>query len=291
MKDSYGKLSVAETPGMFVIRVPRRLNQRTQLASCRNALMKRNVSLVFGFLAIVSVGFVRAVDYPTQVQSTPNLVGYWRFETGVESSVNGYTGSVVDGAIVGGSSSGPVFLGIANNHAALFDGSGDGVLTNLAGQVTFASAGTIVAWVFLDAQPSTLGRIVYIAGRSQAGNDMDLQIDPDDIARFYTTSGGGVAALAPLPLSQWVMIAASFDTAANARKIYVDGNLVGSDQPGIHAANSAPFSIAYSTVWGNRWFSGAIDEVAIFDRALTDAEIRGFQEAAGDLIFRSGFEY
>jgi len=32
-------------------------------------------------------------------------------------------------------------------------------------------------------------------------------------------------------------------------------------------------------------------EVAISDRALTDAEIRGLEDAAGDLIFRSGFEY
>jgi len=241
--------------------------------------------------AMVFAGHVRAVDYPTQVESTPNLVGYWRFETGADSTVNGYTGSFLDNAVVGGTGSGPSLLGIADNHAALFDGSGDGVLTNLAGQVTFATAGTIVAWIYLNEQPSASGRTLYIAGRSQVGNDMDFQVDPDNIMHFYTTSGGGVVAPAPLPLKQWVMVAASFDTNVNARKLYIDGNLVGNDQPGIHSANSAPFSIGYSTVWGNRWFPGAIDEVAIFDRALTDIEIRGLEDAAGDLIFRSGFEY
>jgi hypothetical protein len=253
--------------------------------------MKRYAHSIFALATMVFAGHVRAVDYPTQVQSTPNLVGYWRFETAADSAVNGYTGSFLGDALVGGTASGPAFLGVADNHAALFDGNGDGVLTDLAGQVAFATAGTIIAWIYLNEQPSTSGRTLYIAGRSQVGNDMDFQVDPDNIMRFYTTNGGGVAAPAPLPLKQWLMVAASFDTNVNARKLYIDGDPVGSDQPGIHSANNAPFSIAYSTVWGNRWFPGGIDEVAVFDRALTDAEIRGLEDVAGDLIFRSGFEY
>ena len=256
--------------------------------------MKRNARMLFSLVAMSLAVQAIAVDYPTQVQSIPNLVGYWRFETGADSLVNGYTGSFLGDAAVGGTGSGPAFLGVADNHAALFDGNGDGVLTNLAGQVTFATAGTIVAWVYLNEQPSVSGRTLYIAGRSQVGNDMDFQLNPDNIMHFYTTAGGpggSVSAPAPLPLQQWIMVAASFDTVANTRKIYIDGNLVGSDTPGVHSANSAPFSIAYSTVWGNRWFPGAIDEVAIYDRALTDSEIHDLEVAAGDLIFRSGFEY
>jgi hypothetical protein len=253
--------------------------------------MRRYAPTVFSLLAIALAGQARATDYPTQVQSIPNLVGYWRFETDANSLVNGYTGSFLDNAAIGGTGSGPTFLGVADNHAAQFDGSGDGVLTDLAGQVTFPTAATIVAWIYLDVQPSSVGRTFYIAGRSDVGNDMDFQVDNDDILHFYTTSGGGVAAPAAMPLNQWVMVAASFDTVANTRNLYIDGNLVGSDLPGVHSANSAPFSIAYSTVWGNRWFPGAIDEVAIYDRELSDSEIRSLEDAAGDLIFRSGFQY
>src|SRR5262249_20745353 len=139
------------------------------------------------------------------------------------SLVNGYTGSFLGDAAVGGTGSGPALLGLADNYAAIFDGNGDGVLTNLAGQVTFPTAATIVAWVYLNVQPSSTGRTFYIAGRSEVGNDMDFQVDPDDILHFYTTSGGGVTAPAALPLQQWVMVAASFDTGANTRKIYIDG--------------------------------------------------------------------
>jgi hypothetical protein len=87
------------------------------------------------------------------------------------------------------------------------------------------------------------------------------------------------------------MVAASFDTVAGTRVVYVDGNPVGSDVPGGHGADTATFTIGYSPVFTGRWFQGRIDEVAIFDRALSDSEIKGLADAAGDLIFRSGFEY
>lgn len=247
----------------------------------------------YALLAALCGGTTAFADYPASVQGTANLVGYWRFETGADSSVNGYTGGFIGDGAVGGAASGPAFIGVADNRAALFDGNGDGALTDLGGQAMFATAATIVAWVYLDVQPSTAGRILYVAGRSQVGDDLDLQIDGDNRVRFYTTVAGGVATPAALPLHQWVMLAASFDNDAgsNSRKIYVDGRLVGSDTPGSHSANSASFSIAYSTVFDGRWFQGSIDEVAIFDRALSEAEIKGFADAAGDLIFRSGFEY
>jgi hypothetical protein len=231
-------------------------------------------------------------DYPTQVIATPNLVGYWQFQaaTQADSSVNGYTGSFLDNAAVGGAGFAPTFLGVTGNSALALDGSGDGVLTNLAAQDMFPTASTIVAWVYLDAQPSTTGRTLYIAGRSENGNDMDFQLDLDDQLHFYTDSSGSAAG-GRLPLQQWVMVAGTFDTVAATRAVYIDGKLIASNTPGAHSANSAAFSIGYSTVWGNRWFPGGIAEVAIFDRALTDTEIKGLADAAGDLIFRSGFEY
>jgi hypothetical protein len=232
------------------------------------------------------------VDYPTQVTSTANLVGYWQFNTTTQadSSVNGYTGSFLDNAAVGPAGFAPTFVGVSGNYAAALDGSNDGVLTNLAAQVAFPTASTIVAWIYLDAQPSTTGRTLYIAGRSQNGNDMDFQLDLDNELHFYTDSGGSAAG-GRIPLQQWVMVAGTFDTVANTRAVYIDGILVNSNTPGPHSANNAPFSVGYSTVWGNRWFPGGISDVAIFDRALTADEIQGLEQAAGDLIFRSGFEY
>jgi len=231
--------------------------------------------------------------YPTVVQNAFGLVGYWRFEGDFPAwnTVGTSGGFFIGDAAKGNDASGPALRGTLGNPAVLLDGNGDGVASSVDPMWTFASAATIVAWVRLDIQPSTAGRIFYIAGRSQVGNDMDLQIDTDDILRFYTDSGGSVAAPAPLPLHQWVMVAASF-SALNARSLYIDGRLVNKDTPGAHSAsNTTGFYIGYTPLFPGRWFQGAIDEVAVFNNIQGDAAISRLQAAAGDLLFRSGFEY
>ena len=231
--------------------------------------------------------------YPSVVQNDFGLVGYWRFEGDFLSwnTVGASGGFFIGDAAKGNDASGPALRGTLGNSAVLLDGNGDGVASSVDPMWTFASAATIVAWVQLDIQPSTAGRIFYVAGRSQVGNDMDLQIDTDDILRFYTDSGGSIAAPAPLPLHQWVMVAASF-SALTARSLYIDGRLINKDTPGAHSASStSAFYIGYTPVFPGRWFEGAIDEVAVFNNIQGDASIRRLQAAAGDLLFRSGFEY
>lgn len=236
---------------------------------------------------------VRADDYPTTVQNIPDLVGYWRFEsaTQADSSVGGYTGMFIGDAAVGGPASGPTLAGIADNRSVLLDGNGDGVTTDLT-DANFSTAGTIVAWIWQDIRASDAGRILYICGRSEHGNDLDIQINnTDDLVHFYTTNGGNVASTYVLPLHQWVMIAATFDTGTNVSKLYLDGRFVASSAVGTHSASSSVFTVGYSPVFTGRWFQGAVDEVAIYGRVLTDVEIRSLQDASGDLVFRNGFEH
>jgi len=137
---------------------------------------------------------------------------------------------------------------------------------------------------------------VRIAARADKGDDLDFQINPDNLLHFFTDSGTSVASPDVLPLHQWMMVAATFDVG-NAdpnqwtRALYIDGRRVASDKPGMHSANLAAFTIGYSAVWDNRFFNGDIDEVALYDRALSDSEIKSLQDASGDLIFRSNFSY
>jgi Concanavalin A-like lectin/glucanases superfamily len=231
--------------------------------------------------------------YPLVVQNIVGLVGYWRFEGDLPAwnTVGASGGNFIGDAAKGDDASGPALRDAFSNSAVLLDGNGDGVASSIAPMWTFASAASIVAWIRLDIQPSTAGRIFYIAGRSQLGNDMDLQIDTDNILRFYTSNGGSVAAPAALPLHQWVMVAASFG-ASNERSLYIDGRLVSKDTPGVHSANSnTGFYIGYTPVFPGRWFQGAIDEVAVFNNIVGDAQVRRLAVVAGEPLFRAGFEY
>jgi hypothetical protein len=58
-------------------------------------------------------------DYVNAIESTPNLLGYWRFTTAsqADSEVNGYTGTFTGGAAVGAAKSGPGIFGDSANSA------------------------------------------------------------------------------------------------------------------------------------------------------------------------------
>ena len=69
------------------------------------------------------------------------------------------------------------------------------------------------------------------------------------------------------------MIVATLDTASKERVLYWDGKLAKADTGGGSANKTGLFSIGESTVFRGRFFNGGIDEVALWDRALTGAEV------------------
>ena len=216
-----------------------------------------------------------APDYVSAIENTPNLLGYWRFTTAsqADSEVNGYTGTFTGGASVGAAKSGPGIFGDSANSAMELDGTTGFVTTSLTGQID--QQGSIVAWFYLTALPSTNGHAFYIAGESQFGNDFDLQIDPDNLLKFFTEAGAHVTnpvAFTDADLNQWHMVTGTF-TANTTRSLYLDGNLVDTNVPGGHSVNSAPFTMGESAVFTGRFFGGRLDEVAVFDRELSATEV------------------
>ena len=47
------------------------------------------------------------------------------------------------------------------------------------------SNATLMAWICLEERPSHAGHIMHIMGKSQFGNDLDLQVETDDRVRLY----------------------------------------------------------------------------------------------------------
>ena len=163
---------------------------------------------------------------------------------------------------------------------AKFDGQNGWVLTTQKGGV--ATAASIMSWVNLADLPSKAGRIFYVAGESESGNDLDLQFETDDVLRFFTAAGGQVEYKAPAGslVNQWHMIVATLDTTTKARAIYWDGKLVAKDANGGRPNKTAAFSIGASTVWGDRWFKGGIQDAALWNRAVRATEVAAIYAAA-----------
>ncbi len=243
-------------------------------------IMKKIVLLLAA--ACLSFCAVQAQNYTNAVLTTSNLLGYWRFsaDSPTNSSFGTNTGAFSGNAAVGPSGSGPALAGTSNNTAVLLDGNGSFVTTSLVGGLNtngpYANQGSLIAWFKLATLPSIVGRTFFIAGESVYGNDFDMQIEPDNRIRFYTDGGsftGTTNALTASDTNVWHFVAVTF-TASTSRKVYLDGVLAGSSTPGGHnPAVGGTFSIGDSHVFTGRFFQGALDEVAIFNRELTGAEV------------------
>jgi hypothetical protein len=157
----------------------------------------------------------------------------------------------------------------STDQALVLDGDNSYLTTSLTGQIN--DQGTILAWVYLNASPSD-GQIFSVVTQSQNGNDYDLDIRAGNQVYFFTDAGSCTVAPA-LPLNEWHFLAATF-VANSTRNIYLDGQLVASGTCGGHFINNSPFWIGNSQVWGPRFFPGRIDDVAIFNRALSTEEIQ-----------------
>jgi hypothetical protein len=168
----------------------------------------------------------------------------------------------------------------STNKFIQLDGKSGYLLTTQKGGV--GQSASIMAWVNLGELPSKSGRIFYVAGESENGNDLDLQFETDNILKFFTAAGGHLD-FTPTPASlvnHWHMVVVTMDLASRTRALYWDGKLVAHDAGGGEAGKKAPFSLGASTVFDGRWFKGGLAEAALWDHALTAAQVASIYAAA-----------
>src|SRR5579863_1338245 len=165
-------------------------------------------------------------DFLTAVTST-HPIAYYRLDTTSGKSRVGTTSYKSVGGVSIVTPGAPI--GVANNHSVQLNGHDGHVITTQAGGIE--TAASIMAWVNLAALPSKEARIFYVAGESQSGNDLDLQIETDNTLRFFTAGGGNVNYVPPVAtlVNQWHLIVATLDTVSQVRAIYWDGKQVATD--------------------------------------------------------------
>ena len=86
--------------------------------------------------------------------------------------------------------------------------------------------------------------------------------------------GADIDATGPtaIALNTWTHLAASYDGAAF--RLYVNGSQVTSRAvSGSVATSTSPLRLGGNTIWGE-YFAGVIDEVRIYNRALSAAEVQ-----------------
>jgi hypothetical protein len=220
---------------------------------------------------------VHAEDY-VETSLAYDPIAYWRLdENDGTSLIGGYGSSYLNGATTTAPGNGASIVGFPDNAALSVNGNNtipQYLTTSLSGGIP--GRGSMVAWVSLARLPSASGVYFYIAGESQYGNDFDVQFQNDDRLYFYTGAGENTSYL-PDPdtlVGRWNQLTVTYDSAAGFRNIYWNGALVASAVGSINPASKVSnFTIGYSPVFGGRDFDGMIDEVAVFDYALSAGQV------------------
>jgi glucose/arabinose dehydrogenase/PKD repeat protein len=209
-----------------------------------------------------------AVVPPEQPPPPTGLVAAFALNAGSGSNVADSSGSKNSGTVSGATWSSSGRFG----SALSFDGVNDWVTVADAASLDLSSGMTLEAWV----RPSRLGgwRTVVFKERSggvvyglygdQAGGRPLGQVD---IGGERNAVGS-----ASLPLNVWSHLATTFD--GSMVRLYVNGTQAGSlPFAGSMAASTGPLRLGGNSVWGE-WFAGLIDEVRVYNRALSASEIQ-----------------
>jgi hypothetical protein len=221
----------------------------------------------FGWVAALVIASLAAPVERAGAQSA-GLVAAYSFEEGTGSAVGDASGNGRTGTI-----SGATWTPVGRFGGALsFDGTNDLVSVTDAAALDLSTGMTLEAWV----NPSALSnwRTVVL---KEGPSGLAYALYAHDTARpgAWIRTGGadiGTSATSALPLNTWTHLAATYDGAIV--RIYVNGALVGSRaMTGAIVASALPLRIGGNAVWGE-YFSGLIDEVRIYNRALTGSEIQ-----------------
>jgi hypothetical protein len=233
--------------------------------------MSRAVIAALAAVASLGCAAIHAQsDFVTTVTTT-HPIAYFRLDAATGKSQVGSATWRSVGSVAIAAPGAPVAASLSK--FAKLNGSDAYIATTQSGGV--GGAASIMAWVNLVELPSNAGRLFYVAGESEVGNDLDVQFETNNSLRFYTASGGYIVFNPPPTslLNQWHMILVTLDTASHTRRIYWDGNSVASDQGGGQAGKKNAFTIGESIVFTGRFFHGGIQDVALWNRALKPAEV------------------
>ncbi len=158
-------------------------------------------------------------------------------------------------------------------QAFLFDGAGDYVQIPHDPSLDGFTQATLGAWINLD----VIGGRQAILSKVPAGNYF-LLVDGDRLSfENNQIASGAFKGSTPLDSSTWYHVAATWD--GSETKLYVNGVLDGTHPVDwVGKANTAPLNIGQRGQ-GDDFFDGLIDEVEIYNRALSASEIQAIFEA------------
>ncbi len=205
-------------------------------------------------------------------------IGHWTMDDGSGLLASDISGLDNPGVLNGGAM---WTQGVVDGAVAL-DGVDGHVEVEVRPEYLLDSQVTMAAWVRVEgtspvAHPSVVElRESYALRLDGSSTSVSLLISDSDADQ--ANMFGNVACIGDeLPMSEWVHIAATYDSADRTLRTYVNGTVVcettttGGD--GLIDPTNEPFHLGRRNTNPSAYFAGAIDDVRLYDVALTSSEI------------------
>ena len=227
-----------------------------------------------------TVSATAPATYAETIAATVGLRHWWRLgETGTSAADSKGTNT---GAYVGGVARVASLISADTNGAHDFDGSND--LVDLApGPFGTPTQFSVEGWVRIDTQKTGVGQHFLVTDAFDDLNDgFSLAVDAANKPQFSVARTGStrVTALSSLALALGTTyhVVGTYDGAT--ARIYVNGvqRAAAPYTGGItYNASRELFLGSQNKAFnrGVRWLDGKLDEVALYDRALTAATVQG----------------
>jgi len=164
---------------------------------------------------------------------------------------------------------------ISNTRSLFVDGTDDHAEVTGSAEIQISYPLTISAWIYPTLNAATgNSRTIISWGSALAGQGRFLQLVDSSNKLGFGTYQSQLTSSNALSLNNWYHVAATVTTGST--KLYVNGSL---DTTGSNTLNSFTYTkthvgeLYYSSTTAARHFAGNIDELALYNSVLTDAEI------------------
>jgi len=218
----------------------------------------------------VNATFIRVID---------GVVGAWHFDEGSGNITHDTSGEGNDGTLYDGNTTNddgntpPQWVDGKFGKALEFDGEDDYVEVPDSESLDVTDEITVAVWLYLNGTAD----IRYVVGKSTDEWVLYFPLDSSTPAVYMEdVSPTRLDAKTSLNLNRWYHIVFTYDKDAgtNNRKIYINGVLDNQNNAtGALGVSTEPFLVGAYDTSPRYIFNGTIDEVHIYNRALSEEEI------------------